>query len=403
MYLPITRRNSGFTLIELLVVIVIIAMLAGLLFPVMSSAREKARQASCINNQRQLALAITIYAHDHECYPSANWYGELGLAKGILQCPSKPDEEIGYGMNAYLQKTRPDTVSHPQSTICTCDSATTSTVSGDMTRHRKGAIYSRLDGSVLYTVNRNEAGRFAAGKFPLLPTILIGNDESLEMPASFVENDSGTAICKQFLVAGPYGSTADPKVKVGDILNWDYIEGERAFAERCADSSPVPGDIAPKVQDITSPKDTDTFRVFKKWTIVPAVSGGSVRMDLAKNYNNKFPYCTTYAVTYIFSEKEQRNVTVSAMVDDVGKVWLNGGNPIITDTNALAVDDAIELNNNKKTGVTIPRGISYIFFRDTNWGGTKGGNDSYYGGAKFNLTFTSADPDFKIYVSPSLE
>ena len=82
--------TRGFTLIELLVVIAIIAILAAILFPVFAKAREKARQTSCLNNQRQMATAVTIYAQDHdEMLPSAGaFWGALGLDKGVLRCPT---------------------------------------------------------------------------------------------------------------------------------------------------------------------------------------------------------------------------------------------------------------------------------------------------------------------------
>ncbi len=59
------RAVRAFTLIELLVVIAILGMLAGLLLPAFARAKDKARDTVCINNLKQLAVAVSLYADDH--------------------------------------------------------------------------------------------------------------------------------------------------------------------------------------------------------------------------------------------------------------------------------------------------------------------------------------------------
>jgi prepilin-type N-terminal cleavage/methylation domain-containing protein/prepilin-type processing-associated H-X9-DG protein len=59
-------RKPAFTLIELLVVIAIIAILAALLFPVFAQARDKARQAACFSNLRQIGTALHMYLQDYD-------------------------------------------------------------------------------------------------------------------------------------------------------------------------------------------------------------------------------------------------------------------------------------------------------------------------------------------------
>lgn len=75
-------RRKGFTLIELLVVIAIIAILAAILFPVFAKAREKARQASCLSNIKQLSLGVVMYTEDYDqTYPPAS-YATTGTIPG---------------------------------------------------------------------------------------------------------------------------------------------------------------------------------------------------------------------------------------------------------------------------------------------------------------------------------
>lgn len=124
------RSRSGFTLIEILVVIAILAVLAGILFPVLAAARERGRIATCQSNLRQIGIALGMYLQDwDEYYPNTDdptlWMGRkwrwplkpyLALSaervpgnpwastksgRGVLLCPSDTAAISTYDNTSY--------------------------------------------------------------------------------------------------------------------------------------------------------------------------------------------------------------------------------------------------------------------------------------------------------------
>jgi prepilin-type N-terminal cleavage/methylation domain-containing protein/prepilin-type processing-associated H-X9-DG protein len=70
--------RQGFSLIELLVVVAVVAILAGLLLPALSQAKQQARRSQCLNNQRQLLLTWHLYTGDNREFAVANGHGPVG-------------------------------------------------------------------------------------------------------------------------------------------------------------------------------------------------------------------------------------------------------------------------------------------------------------------------------------
>jgi prepilin-type N-terminal cleavage/methylation domain-containing protein len=149
------RSSVGFTLIELLVVIAIIAILAAILFPVFAKAREKARQSTCLNNQRQIAVALQLYAQDHEeVLPTTeNVWQAANVGAGVLKCPTAGAKVAnGYGYNANIAGKALGDIAEPATMPVTADGDTTDhllvTTFDVAYRHSKAAIFSAVDGHV---------------------------------------------------------------------------------------------------------------------------------------------------------------------------------------------------------------------------------------------------------------
>src|SRR5688500_18386804 len=96
------RKGRAFTLIELLVVIAIIAILAAILFPVFAQAREKARQASCASNLKQIVLALQMYQQDYD----ETMFGSFALPapyNSVRPDGANLQRMLGGGMNFFMK------------------------------------------------------------------------------------------------------------------------------------------------------------------------------------------------------------------------------------------------------------------------------------------------------------
>lgn len=183
------RARSGFTLIELLVVIAIIGVLVGLLLPAVHAAREAARRAHCLNNLRQIGIALNGYHDLHTSYPPGGWIagsrGPRWIAWSALLLPHLEQEPLYAALNLDLpyQSRQNETAGVTVLSVYLCPSARRNDV---RVRGLGGCDYGGMYGERITSPNQPPKGAMLYDRTFSAAAISDGTSNTL-----FVAEDTG--------------------------------------------------------------------------------------------------------------------------------------------------------------------------------------------------------------------
>jgi len=241
------RRENAFTLIELLVVIAIIAILAAILFPVFAKAREKARQASCSSNLKQIGIALLGYTQDYdEKFPPL--YG-VGIVNTTPYAMDWGQEYYDYNGNNTVPGELGDWIKNTQVFNCPSGKRPNPGVQGSV------RTYSALE----YMYNDFIAAKSQAALAATTQTVLAGeSDRALNSFAASDDSSIGNEISMAVsydAASSFYGGCLTPSSQYGNNNGMVFNVGH-AIDTNTADICPN-SPAAPTYLNLTGDDESD--------------------------------------------------------------------------------------------------------------------------------------------------
>jgi prepilin-type N-terminal cleavage/methylation domain-containing protein/prepilin-type processing-associated H-X9-DG protein len=257
----LSLKNSAFTLIELLVVIAIIAILAAILFPVFAQARAKARQTSCLSNQRQLGVGILAYVQDHdETLPISNYPDAGGANNTSWQ----------YAIDPYVKANFPQTVNASAGSslsiyVCPDFTDTSATARPSSSYSTNRAFFGTLDAN-LSAANRRLASSLAELQTPAQDVLLSESTggcvwtEGADDPASYAALGSTLKSCTRIYLMGRIRHSGGANYLLGDGHAKWFKAPSPSYTVSGADYTPVRSDRGVAYRASISPNAGAWFR-----------------------------------------------------------------------------------------------------------------------------------------------